>query len=217
MQRKLEWLEREHAIEKERTRIAKDIHDELGSSLTRIMLLGQRAREESTQPEKSEAHAGKIVTTALATVQSLDEIVWAVDPKKDTLNGLVGYLNQYTIQFFDGTEIRCWLEMPVELPVLTLPAEVRHDFFLVAKEALNNVLKHSHASEVWVCLTQADGWVTVAIEDNGRGFDPNSTKPGRKGNGLENMSKRIERLGGEFRLDTAPGRGTRLEFSVKVS
>lgn len=216
MQRKLELLKQQHAVERERVRIAKDIHDELGSSLTRIMLLGQRTQEDIANPGELAVHADRIVNSARTTVQSLDEIVWAVDPKKDTLEGLVGYINQYVNQFFDGTHLRCRLEMPVNSSHLVLPAEVRHNLFLVVKEALNNVLKHSHTSEVRVRLTEAASTVTITIEDDGCGFHADKISNGRRGHGLENMRKRIENLGAEFCLITAPGQGTKLKFTIKV-
>jgi ligand-binding sensor domain-containing protein/signal transduction histidine kinase len=217
MQRRLEALERQHAVERERGRIANDIHDELGSSLTRIMLLGRRAHEDAARPEALAVHTEKIVTTALATVQALDEIVWAVDPKKDTLEGLVGYIVQYANQFFEGSPVRCRLETPVKLPPMVLPAEMRHDLFLVVKEALNNVLKHSGASEARVQLTEAAGTVTIRIEDDGRGCNPLKPNGARSGHGLENMRHRMEKLGGSFRLTTPGGRGTALELTVCVN
>lgn len=216
LQRKLELLRQQHAVERERGRIAKDIHDELGSSLTRIMLLGQRAQEDVANPSELATHAKRIVASARTTVQSLDEIVWAVDPKKDTLDGLIGYINQYANQFFEGAHVRCRLEMPVNSSSLTLPAEVRHNLFLVVKEALNNVLKHSHAKEVRVRLTETDGAVEIAIEDNGRGFSAGNVNCVRKGNGLDNMRKRVEGLGGIFSLTSMPGQGTSLKITVKM-
>jgi signal transduction histidine kinase len=216
MQRKLEALERRHAVERERGRIAKDIHDDLGSSLTRIMMLGERTRDDVGRPEELAVHAGKIVTSARAAVQALDEIVWAVNPENDTLDGLVGYLNQYATQFFESTGVKCRLEMPARLSGLVLPAEVRHDLFLVVKEALNNVLKHAQATEVRVGMAETVTGVEIEIEDNGRGFEPGGGSGGRRGNGLENMRKRMESLGGGFRLTSTPGRGTKLEFTVRV-
>jgi signal transduction histidine kinase len=217
MQRKLEALERRHAVERERGRIAKDIHDDLGSSLTRIMMLGERTNEDIGRPEELAIHAGKIVTSARAGVQALDEIVWAVNPENDTLDGLVGYLNQYANQFFEGTNVKCRLEMPARLSRLTLPAEVRHDLFLVVKEALNNVLKHARATEVRVRMAETATGVEIEIEDNGRGFEPGSASAVRRGNGLENMRRRMEHLGGGFSLTSAPGQGTKLAFTVSVN
>ena len=216
MQRKLELLEQRAAIEKERGRIAKDIHDDLGSSLTRIMMLGERAGEDLDRRESLELHVGKIVTTARRTVQALDEIVWAVNPDNDTFEGLVQYISHHADEFFENTSVSCRLEMPETLPTLVLPAEVRHDLFLVVKEAFNNILKHSHASEVRVRVSGDDTTVMIEIEDNGCGFDPGKNGGGRVGNGLTNMRKRIEGLGGEVCITTAPSQETKLKVSVKV-
>jgi signal transduction histidine kinase len=201
----------------ERTRIAQDIHDELGSSLTRIMLLGERAQEDVGRPAELGVHARKIVTSARSAVQVLDEIVWAVNPENDTLEGLAGYLNQYANQFFESTSIRCRLEIPAKLPTLLLPADVRHDLFLVVKEALHNVLKHSQASQVRVRLTAIDSTVEITVTDNGCGFNAAGAGEGRKGNGLGNMRQRMEALGGAFHLESATGQGTSLRFTVMVN
>jgi len=205
----------EAALE-ERARIAKDIHDELGSSLTRIVMLGQRIEEDIGRPDQLDTHVRKIVTFARATVQSLNEIVWAVNPENDTLDGLIGYLSHYAERLFDGTNVRCRLAMPVHLSSAVLPADVRHDLFLAVKEALTNVLKHASASEVRITVSETGSTVEILIEDNGCGFEPNETATRRKGNGLTNMRKRIEDLGGRLALTTAPGHGTALQLTVDL-
>jgi len=216
MARRLALVEAQHALEQERGRIAKDIHDDLGSSLTRIMLLGTRAEQDLAENKDIQPHLHKIVAFSRATVQAMDEIVWAVNPKHDTLEGLVGYLTQYTEQLFEDTPIRCRLEMPIASPSLVLPAEVRHDLFLVVKEALNNVLKHSGASEVRVAVSARGETVQIAIDDNGRGFDAGTARPGRKGNGLDNMRRRMESAGGRVDVASTPGHGTRLSVNLRV-
>ena len=216
MRRQLERLEQRHAIERERGRIAKDIHDDLGSSLTRIMMLGERAEDGLGKREDVGLHVGKIVATARGSVQALDEIVWAVNPENDTLEGLVEYISHYVDEFFENVPISCRLEIPVQLPRFSLSAEVRHGLFLVVKEALNNVAKHARASEVRVEVSVAEADLQVLVEDNGRGFDPAQPAPERKGNGLGNMRKRLEALGGRLELLTAPGQGTRLKLSVPL-
>src|SRR5205823_1355509 len=153
MQRALERLQQKHALEKERGRIAKDIHDDLGSSLTRITMLGERAEEGLVRHENVEPHVRKIVASARHTVQSLDEIVWAVNPENDSLEGLVEYISHYADEFFEDTEVMCHLEIPVELPHVALAAETRHDLFLIVKEAFNNILKHAQASEARVQIS----------------------------------------------------------------
>jgi signal transduction histidine kinase len=216
MQHRMEWLERQHAVEKERTRIAKDIHDDLGSRLTRMMLLGQRTQEDIANPEKLATYAEKIIESAVKTMQTMDEIVWAVDPKKDTLDGLIGYINQYAREFLEETQIKCRLEMPTKVSSLVIPAEVRHELFLVLKEALNNAVKHARTSEVHLSLIEVSGVITIIVEDNGCGFDCTKTSGGENRNGLDNMRNRIEKLGGDFSLSTAPGQGTKLKFTVTV-
>ncbi len=217
MQRKLERLEQRHAIEKERGRIAKDIHDDLGSSLTRIMMLGERAEDGLGKREDVALHVGKIVATARGSVQALDEIVWAVNPENDTLEGLVEYISHYADEFFENTTVGCRLDIPVHLPSLTISAEVRHDIFLVVKEAFNNIAKHSRASEVHVEISVADSTLRILVEDNGCGFDPSHPPAARKGNGLGNMHKRIETLGGQLELTSAPAQGTRLKLTLPWS
>lgn len=215
LQHQMELLEQERAIEMERGRIAKDIHDDLGSSLTRIMMLGQMTQEDIGRPEELATHAVKIVASARSAVQALDEIVWAVNPENDSIDELVGYLTQFAGHIFEGTNVRCRLETPRKLPALVLPAEIRHDLFLAAKEALNNALKHSGATEVRLVVTEENGVVELIIEDNGRGFDPGApSNDGRVGNGLANMRKRVEAIGGRFSVTSARGAGTKLTFTV---
>lgn len=215
MERKLELLERRHAIERERGRIAKDIHDDLGSSLTRIMLLGQRAKSDLAERKEVGVHLNKIINFSRNTIQAMDEIVWAVNPRNDSLDGLVNYLVEYADQFFQDTSIRCRLQMPAASQ-LALPTEVRHDLFLAIKEALNNVLKHSMASEVRVEVFHSGSTVNIVIDDNGRGFDPARAQNGHGGNGLQNMRRRLDALGGRMEIVTAPGHGTKLQFTVNV-
>jgi signal transduction histidine kinase len=208
--------EREAALE-ERARIARDIHDDVGGSLTFIMMLGERAREDIARPRELTSHTDKIVSYARATVQALDEIVWAVNPKNDTLDALVGYLGQYASQFFEATDIRCRLDVPERLSSLVLPARIRHDLFLVVKEALNNALKHAQASEVSVGVEESAGVLEITIADNGRGFDCGAAASGTAGDGLTNMRKRMEKIGGGFCLTSVPGQGTKATLSIPLN
>lgn len=217
MQRKLQLLEQRHAIEKERGRIAKDIHDDLGSSLTRIMMLGERVEEELGQRKDVGPHISKIVSSARHTVQSLDEIVWAVNPENDTLNGLLAYVGHYADEFFENTDVNCRLQLPVELPAFSMPAEARHNLFLMVKEAFNNALKYSGGTEVRVEVSVKGAMLQVIVEDNGRGFDVDALAARRKGNGLENMRKRMAHLGGRFEIASTPDKGTSLKFVLKLS
>ena len=185
------------------------------ASLTRIMLLGQRAKSDLAKRNEVGAHLEKIINFSRNAVQAMDEIVWAVNPRHDNLDGLVDYLVEYATQLFQEASIRLRLQMPANSE-LTVPAEMRHGLFLAIKEALNNVLKHSTASEVHLTVFAAGLTITILIDDNGHGFDLAQQQNGRQGNGLQNMRKRLEALGGDMQIDTAPGHGTRLRFTVRV-
>ena len=113
----------------------------------------------------------------------MDEIVWAVNPENDTLEGLVQYISHYADEFFENTPVSCRLDMPVELPAIVLAAEARHDLFLIVKEAFHNILKHAQASEVRVEVSAQNSVVQIAIEDNGCGFDPGEPCPGASATG----------------------------------
>jgi ligand-binding sensor domain-containing protein/signal transduction histidine kinase len=214
--RRLERVEQQHALEKERTRIARDIHDDLGSRLTHISMLSELAEADKAKPKEVEMHVRKIATSARETVRSLDEIVWAVSPENDTWNSLAEYLSEYANEFFDGTNVRCRLEMPMDLPAHPLPSEVRHSLFLVIKEALNNTLKHAHPTEVRIGVSQSDSLIEITITDDGQGFEPGRAGAGSSSSGLRNMRERVESLHGRFQVESGPGKGTRLTIGIRL-
>ncbi|HVU27087.1 MAG TPA: two-component regulator propeller domain-containing protein [Verrucomicrobiae bacterium] len=225
MRRKLERLERQRAIERERTRIARDIHDNLGANLTRISLLSQSAHGELHNPEQAAAQLNRIYNTTRELTRAMDEIVWAVNPEHDTLDSLVNYLGKFGQEFLGSLDVRCRLDLPMQLPQWLITAEVRHNLFLAVKEALNNVVKHATASEVTISLTTAANSFTLSVRDNGRGFTPETLtqksppESGRlvSGNGLNNMRRRLEKIGGRCEIISAPGKGTDVKFIVPVA
>ncbi len=212
LQRKLERLERETALQKERARIAKDIHDDLGASLTQITLLGELAQHDLTAPEKLGEHITKIAGTARRGVKSLEEIVWAVNPRNDTLAHLLDYVGQFAVDFLRAGDIRCRIDFPEQPPARNLPAEVRHNVFLAVKEALNNIVKHSRASEVWLRVIVTDAALRLSVEDNGRGFAcaPNDAWA----DGLRNMRQRMAEIGGACEIESQPGAGARITLTT---
>jgi ligand-binding sensor domain-containing protein/signal transduction histidine kinase len=213
LRRKLAALEQQHAIEKERARIAKDIHDDLGASLTQITLLSDRADYEA--PEELRVNVRKISSTAREIAQSLDEIVWAVNPQHDTLEGLVEYLSQSADDFLEDTTIRSRVKLPATLPHYSIPAETRHQFFLAFREALNNAVKHAEASEIQLEVLARPSELQIRIADNGIGFDP--AMPQGRGNGLTNMRKRLEGIGGRFAVTSSPGHGTTVDMTISLN
>ena len=129
------------------------MHDDLGSSLTQIALLSELANRDLSSSERAGEHLQKILTTAREVFRAMDEIVWAVNPKHDTLSSLVGYLSRYAQDFLRPAGIRCRLDLPLQFPTWHLSSEVRHNVFLAFKEALHNAVRHSGASEVLIRLT----------------------------------------------------------------
>ncbi len=216
-QRRLAQLQAERALENERSRIAQDIHDDLGASLTRIAWLGALTETDQAAPDKVQTHARKITSYARQMLQSLDEIVWAVNPRNDTLQSLVQYVSYYANETFGPTTINCRFEAAPDLPALNLSSELRHDLFLVVKEALNNILKHAAATRAQIRITTDRSELKLTIEDDGRGFDPTATPAGRQGHGLTGLRRRLERAGGNFHCESATGRGTKLTFSVRLA
>jgi len=214
MQRKLAILERQQAVEKERGRIAKDMHDQIGAGLTQIGLLGEFARRDAEKIGGSKSNAEKICGMARELAQTVDEIVWTVNPKNDTLNKLGAYLAAYAEDFFQSTSIRCRLDIPPGLPAYPVSAELRHNLFLTVKEALNNIIKHSHATEARLQLAVTNAGIELVVQDDGVGFLVNGATSSR--NGMSNMRERIAETGGQFEIISSPASGTRICLRIPI-
>ncbi len=217
MRLKLERLERQRAVESERARIAKDIHDDLGSTLTRITMLSDPLRGRGEELPAAAGNLHQIHTTARELTRSMDEIVWAINPQHDTLDSLMAYLESFAQDFLGTARIRCRFDVPLQLPVLPLTAEARHNLFLAFKEALHNVVKHSQATEVRISaeLTATD--FTLMLQDNGSGFLLVEAHRKGFGNGLANMRRRLAKIGGQCDIEPVPGAGTKVKFIVKLA
>ena len=213
-QRRMALLQRLNALERERTRIARDIHDDLGGSLTEIGYLGALAVRDSHSLDEAREQLGHIMERARDLARRLDETVWAVNPKNDSSGHLATYLCHAAREFLEPTGIRCRLDVAANLPDAPLTTEVRHNVYLVVKEALNNSVKHSGAKELSMRLTANDGLLTIEIFDDGCGFEGDSTR--ESGNGLRNMAARMAEAGGQFSLRTAPGQGTTICLTLPL-
>jgi signal transduction histidine kinase len=208
--RRLAILQTQHAIERERLRIAQDMHDHVGAMLTQVSQISDLGQSGAGGAGAAPGHFEKIGGQARTAVQALDEIVWATNPKNDNLPQFAEYVCRFADEFFESSTVRCWQEVPTTLPKLMLAADVRHDLFLAVKEALHNVVKHSGATEAWLRLTLDQAEVRLEIEDNGHGFD--QAKVGSGGDGLENMRARMAQCHGRVEFTTAPGKGTKVRF-----
>ena len=225
LQRRIDRIERERAIEVERGRIANDIHDDLGARLSEIVILSELAQNPESSQDAVQADVRRITDKARALTQSLGEIVWAVNPENDTLDHFVTYACYFVQDYLQLAKIRCRIAVPARLPDVSLTSDVRHNLLMTLKEALNNILKHANASEVGIQIAVEPAKFIFTIKDNGKGFrvepmpDGNigvaadGANRGSKGNGLANMRKRMQSIGGQFRLDSRPDQGTQIELT----
>jgi signal transduction histidine kinase len=215
-QYQLQKAEQKHALERERARIAKDLHDDLGSSLTRISLLSGLVRADKNNPDQVESHAIKLSQSADQTVRALEEIVWAVRPGSDSLQSLVDYIAHFASELFEGTSTRCRLDLPRDLPAQPLPPDFRHNVFLIVKEALTNTLKHASAKEVHVLAKISANLLEICVQDDGTGFVLATPKAEGKQHGLKNMQQRAEDMGGKLMWHCSPGKGTNIQLVVPL-
>ncbi len=214
VRRQMAFLERRNAIERERARIARDIHDELGAGLTQIGLLADLGLSSTADAEQKQTSFSKIGSRARAAAGALDEIVWAANPRNDNLPRLADYLCQLADDCFESSPIRCRKEVPLGLPVVPIGAELRHHLALTVKEALTNALKHSRASTVRMRLTWNPPELVVAVEDDGIGFAADGDSS--QGNGLRNQVTRMQEIGGTVETKSAPGHGTQVTLRVSL-
>jgi signal transduction histidine kinase len=207
-----EQTERNRALEQERARIAKDLHDDLGANLTQIVFLSERVEVARHDGHDVARWFDLIPATARRTIQSLDEIVWAVNPQHDSLESLANYISQFAQEHLTLAGVRCVLDVPMVLPSVPLSAEIRHNLLLTTREALQNAVTHAMATEVQLTLKLNDQGLNITIADNGRGFDQYAAS--LNGNGLQNMRRRLEAVGGQLEITSRPGAGTSVNLFV---
>lgn len=217
LKREVALFKQQEALEKERSRIARDLHDQLGANLTQVALLSEMAKSDRELPEEVESHADQILQTARETTHALDEIVWAVNPSNDTLEGLVNYAVKYAQDYLALAGLRYRAEVTAQLPAAALAPEVRHNVFLAFKESVNNVVKHAQASEVWIRLEFSPERFTFEIADNGRGLAHLDPQRAKTRNGLRNMRKRLEEIGGEFSLTPGAAGGMVVRLTAPLA
>lgn len=220
--RQMALAEREQAVTAERVRIARDIHDEMGASLTHIMRLSTLARKAT--PNEPNVELDQIHATSRELTRAMDEIVWAVDPRHDTLESLVDYLCMAAQENLSAAGLRCELEIPLVIPQIQITSRIRHSLFLAFKEAINNVIKHASASKVVFRLDLIDKEFGLILEDDGKGMgaggEPDKAVTSDRlssGHGLRNIKNRSQEAGGRAEIECQPGKGTRLTLWIPFS
>jgi signal transduction histidine kinase len=214
MQRQVAALEQEQAMERERARIARDLHDNIGAGLTEIAMQSDWVHNDLAQgpTEETRKRAERIRQSAMELARSVDEIVWATNPANDTVKRFVNYLTQCTAQFLDAAGLRVRFDIPEAMPSTALPGKARHCLFLAVREALNNAIRHAQADLIRLDIRAENSSLRIAVEDNGCGFAPEQTTAAGTHEGLANMRRRMEDIGGSFQITSHPGGGTRVEF-----
>jgi len=214
MQRQVAALEQEQVMERERARIARDLHDNIGAGLTEIAMQSDWVHNDLAQGPTADTRqrVERIRQSATELARSVDEIVWAINPANDTVKRFVNYLTQCTAQFLDAAGLRVRFDIPEDMPSTALAGKVRHYLFLAVREALNNAVRHARADLIRLEIRAENSSVRIAVEDNGCGFAPEQTTGAGAHEGLTNMRRRMEEIGGRFQIASRPGGGTRVEF-----
>jgi two-component sensor histidine kinase len=203
-------------LQRERARIARDIHDDIGMRMTQLVLQGEVVQSDFEFPAGSELrnHLVQICEDARDTLRAMDEILWAINPRRDNLREFATYVCGYAQKFLKATSIQCVLDVETEMPVASFDLPLRRNLLLAVKETLNNAAKHSHATELTLSIRLRGQELVVMVEDNGRGFEPALASLER--NGLTNLNQRMNELGGRCQLTSQPGRGCRVELTMPL-
>ncbi len=194
LEKQMAIFEKQQAIEKERTRIATDMHDDLGAGLSRIKFLSENVKASKGNSETMLKDIEKISAYSDEMAAKMGEIVWALNEKNDTVADLVAFTRSYVQEYLSGRNIHCELNTPIELPSTFITGEMRQHIFLSVKECLHNIVKHAGASQVYFSV-KLNGEIEIVIHDNGRGIDLNSVRP--FSNGIQNIQKRMHEIHGK--------------------
>jgi len=201
-------------LEKERARIAREIHDDIGARMTQLVLDGEEAQSELLDASGTQQRLIHMCEEARGLLATMDEILWAVNPQRDTLRDFSAYVCKYAQRFLNPTPIQCLLEVEPDISAASFGLPLRRSLFMAIKESLNNAVKYSEATELRLKIQWQNQRLIVVVEDNGKGFDPETVTPDR--NGLTNMAQRMSEVGGSCLVISQPGQGCRVEFSIPL-
>jgi len=209
LHQKESWL-----LQRERARIAREIHDDIGARMTQLVLHGEVAQSGLRDGSETQVHLVQICEEARGLLSTMDEILWAVNPKRDTLRDFAAYVCNYAQAFLKPTQIQCLFELDPEMTASDFNLPLRRSLLMAIKETLNNAVKHSGATELRLQIQWQGQRLVVVVQDNGKGFDPAIIKSER--NGMANMAERMTELGGRCLVTSRPGGGCRVEFSIPL-
>lgn len=217
MEKQLRAIEQQLAVNNERLRISRDMHDELGTGLSKIALLSEVGKNhQATDHNKKIIH--EISHTSRGLADKMGEIIWTLNPQNDTLGNLLAYLKEYIYETTDSLPVSVSFRYPESIPEISLRHMQRQQLMLVTKEAINNALKHSNATHILFQLSIEDGFLSFTLKDNGTGLNHETQQQQKNGkkNGLVNMKVRMEQISGHFSIWSAPGEGTEIQYSIPI-
>lgn len=209
-QYRIRQLKKMHSI---RDNISRDLHDDIGASLSNINILNELAKRNAGDPEKAKAYLDKSGEDIQRISESLSDIVWNINPRYDELANLFIRMKRYAADMMDGSNISYRIEFPETTDKVVLTMEKRRDMFLLFKEAVNNLVKYSAAKNALLQITLDGKRLFMLVKDDGKGFDRSSILTG---NGLHNMEQRAAALDGQLQISSAPGTGTEIRFEMKT-
>ncbi len=202
------------AVEKLRTKVARDLHDDMGSTLSTINILSTMAKTKVAEdPVKTSEYIGKISDNSQRMMEAMDDIVWSIKPANDSMQKITARMREFATSILEAKDIELDFKVDEKVNDIKLNMEARRDFFLLFKEALNNVAKYSHCSKCIIHTSLHQHRLLLDVKDNGVGFDVNKAD---SGNGLSNMQKRAEALKGRVSIQSRQGEGTRVTLNLPV-
>ena len=196
-----------------RSNIATDLHDDIGSSLTNISILSELSSKNLSHPEKAEPFLQRISEEVQASSQAMDDIIWSVNSRNDSLQETMARMRRYAAELFDNSDIDCHLQLDENAGDKKLSMEQRRDFYLIYKEALNNIRKHALAKNVWVNVAQNHNYLFMNLKDDGKGFNTNLIT---HRNGLKNLRSRVEKWNGKINIHSEEHKGTNIEIKIPL-
>ena len=205
---------RKEAVVEERNRIARDMHDDLGSGLSKIWILCEVAMTQIQESDKTWIPLDRISTSSKELVDNLQNIIWVLNPREDSLESLSSYIRDYAARFFEPLNSEVAFVYPEEIRAVKLTDVQRRNVFLIVKETLNNIAKHAHCRKVVISIEQTPAETILCFQDDGIGFDSGQIR--RFGNGLRNMKSRMQEIGGSYRLESVSGKGTLVRLTMPI-
>ncbi len=207
-------IEKKRIREHVREKISRDIHDDLGSGLSKISFLSNNLKQQLQHDKNSADQIEKISQTSQDLVSNMSHIIWAENPENDTIDSLLAYIREYAVDFLDDCGLQCHINFPETTSKVNILSEQKRNLFLVIKESLNNIFKHASATQVWIDILIHKDELNISIKDDGKGFIKGQS---HSGNGLKNMQYRMERIGGKYKIDVSLGKGTCTQLSLPLN